>query len=209
MSNRVDSKIWQFSGGRSLETLPDVTPASELSRSPGAVSPAIVLLALTGELSRKSLVRRDSTVPDKRQSSRPVHQWSHGDEPMGAKSSLALLLLFPLLTTAQSTHPERQNVERAIHASISRAKEKDFALLYQVIAHDSAYLEVSPGKKITRGFSEFRKGEKVWRSPDFKAVGYEMRDLTINFSRAGHLRYLLCGKSKYRVEQTGDHRIDC
>lgn len=105
---------------------------------------------------------------------------------------LALVVLLPFLLMAQNVTSEKANIERAIHASIGWAKNKDFKLLYSVIANDSAYLEVSPGKRITRGFAEFRKGEKFWGSPDFKAVRYEIKDLTINLSRSGEVAWFYC-----------------
>ncbi len=82
-------------------------------------------------------------------------------------------------------------VSQAIHACIGWAKEKDFDLLYSVI-NDPGYLEVSPGQKITRGIDEFRENEAFWGSPDFKAVRYDIRDLTISFSPAGDAAWFYC-----------------
>jgi hypothetical protein len=111
---------------------------------------------------------------------------------MSSRSILCTFLLFPLVSFSQNVNPARQEVENAIHASIGWAKNKDFRLLYSVIANDSAYLEVSPGKRITRGFAEFKKGEKLWGSPDFKAIRYDIRDLRISFSRSGDVAWFYC-----------------
>jgi ketosteroid isomerase-like protein len=98
----------------------------------------------------------------------------------------------PTICDAQDAERDKSAVEKVIHASIGWAKDKDFKLLYSVIANDSAYLEVSPGNRITRGFAEFRKGEKFWGSPEFKAVRYEIRDLRINISRSGDVAWYYC-----------------
>jgi ketosteroid isomerase-like protein len=89
----------------------------------------------------------------------------------------------------QGVESEKRKIEQAIHASIGWAKEKDFRLLYSVIANDSNYIEVDPGKRVVRGFDDFRKAEKFWGSPDFKAMRYEIRDLTINISRSGDVAW--------------------
>lgn len=80
----------------------------------------------------------------------------------------------------------------AIHNSISWAKNKDFKLLYSVISNDSNYLEVDPNPGIIRGFSQFRENEAFWGSPDFKSVGYAIRDMTINLSKRGDVAWFYC-----------------
>ncbi len=82
-------------------------------------------------------------------------------------------------------------VSQAIHACIGWAKEKDFDLLYSVI-NDPGYLEVSPGNRITRGIDQFRENETFWGSPDFKAIRYDVRDLTISFSPEGDAAWFYC-----------------
>ena len=54
---------------------------------------------------------------------------------------------------------EIESVKNAIHGAIGWAKNKDFKLLYGIIANDSGYLEVDPGPGLIRGFDEFRKNE--------------------------------------------------
>ncbi len=87
---------------------------------------------------------------------------------------------------------EKVRVEKAIHSSIGWAKNKDINLLYSVIADDSAYLEVDPGPRVVKGFQEFKKAEKFWMSPDFKAIRYEISDLTISFSKSGEVAWFYC-----------------
>lgn len=87
---------------------------------------------------------------------------------------------------------EYQIVKQTIENSIGWAKEKDFKLLYSIISNDSSYLEVQPNKRVVRGFEDFKKVEKFWKSPDFKAIKYEIRDLTINFSNSGNVAWWYC-----------------
>jgi hypothetical protein len=83
-------------------------------------------------------------------------------------------------------------VKASIHGAIGWAKNKDFKLLYRIIANDSNYLEVDPDPGLIKGFSEFKKNESFWGSPDFKAVRYDIRDLTINFSEKGEVAWFYC-----------------
>jgi hypothetical protein len=87
---------------------------------------------------------------------------------------------------------EVATVTTAIHNSISWAKNKDFNLLYSVIANDSCYIEVDPGPNVVRGFDEFKKNENIWGNPEFKAIKYDIRDLTINLSEKGEVAWFYC-----------------
>ena len=116
---------------------------------------------------------------------------SHDSGPRACRLML-LCLLLPWVSFAQGGPAEKAAIEKSIHASIGWAKNKDFKLLYSVIANDSNYVEVDPGKKVVRGFEQFRKGEKFWGNPDFKAVRYEIRDLKIDVSRSGDVAWYYC-----------------
>jgi len=83
-------------------------------------------------------------------------------------------------------------IEKTIKDAIGWAKNKDFELLYSIIANDSNYIEVDPDSGIIRGFSEFKKNEVFWGSPDFKAIRYEIRDLIINLSEKGEVAWFYC-----------------
>ncbi len=87
---------------------------------------------------------------------------------------------------------QRQVIEKTIKDVIGWAKSKDFELLYSIIANDSDYLEVDPDSGLIRGFSEFKKNEVFWGSPDFKAIRYEIRDLIINLSEKGEVAWFYC-----------------
>jgi len=90
------------------------------------------------------------------------------------------------------TEKETILIQNTIHSCIGWAKEKDFDLLHSVIANDSSFLEVHPDGKVVKGFSEFKKAEETWMSPDFQAVRYEIRDLNINISRSGDVAWWFC-----------------
>jgi ketosteroid isomerase-like protein len=83
-------------------------------------------------------------------------------------------------------------IEKSIHNSIGWAKNKDFKLLYSVIANDSDYIEVDPGPGLIKGISAFKKNEVFWGSPDFKAIRYEIRDLKISLSHSGDVAWYYC-----------------
>ncbi len=83
-------------------------------------------------------------------------------------------------------------VERSIRSTLEWAKAKDFSLLYSIILNDSTYLEVHPEANVVKGFDAFRQMEEFWASPDFKAIGYEISDLHINFSGEGNVAWFYC-----------------
>lgn len=37
-----------------------------------------------------------------------------------------------------------------------------------------------------------KKNEKFWMNPDFKAIGYEIKDLKINISKSGDVAWWYC-----------------
>jgi DNA-binding NtrC family response regulator len=112
---------------------------------------------------------------------------------------LALIILSQVLIFCRNDEANRHEkssdadlVRSAIHNSIGWAKDKDFDLLYRTIANDSNYLEVDPGPGVIRGFSQFKENEVFWGNSDFRAVRYDIRDLTINFSEKGDVAWFYC-----------------
>jgi len=87
---------------------------------------------------------------------------------------------------------EKLLIEKAINNSIGWAKTKDLGLLYSVVANDTNFIEVHPEGKVVRGFNEFKKAETFWMSPDFKAVRYQIEDLSINISVSGTVAWWFC-----------------
>jgi len=87
---------------------------------------------------------------------------------------------------------ELGRIEQSVRDCIGWAKTKDFPLLYGVIAADPDFLEVHPDGAVVKGIEEFRKAEKIWASPDFKAIRYEIRDLKIKVSQSGDVAWFFC-----------------
>jgi hypothetical protein len=91
-----------------------------------------------------------------------------------------VIILFAALASSCSSdkdvnaESEKKAIETAIRISIGWAADKNLQLLYSVIADDKDYLEVQPSARIVRGIDEFRKNEKFWMDPGFKAVRYEI-----------------------------------
>ena len=114
---------------------------------------------------------------------------------LNLKSFFAVICLFYMLLSCNRTDNhfnidrEKQLVAKAINNSIGWARTKDLHVLYSVIANDTNYLEVHPEGKVVKGFQDFRKAETFWMNPDFKAIGYEIKDLRINFSKSGDVAW--------------------
>lgn len=112
---------------------------------------------------------------------------------------LALIVISQLLSFCSNEESKMQEttsdlalVSSTVHNSIVWAKNKDFDLLYRTIANDSNYLEVDPGPGLIRGFSQFKENEVFRGNKDFRAVSYDIRDLTINFSEKGDVAWFYC-----------------
>lgn len=113
-----------------------------------------------------------------------------------------LLLLFALLflgSCETKTLPEKIDsetektiIEKTIKSSIGWVAEKDTSLLYSIIADDENFLEVHPSKKVVKGITDFKKAEKFWLDPRFKAVKCEIWDLQINLSQDGTVAWFYC-----------------
>jgi hypothetical protein len=87
---------------------------------------------------------------------------------------------------------ERAMVEQTIRNNLGWAPTKDFELLESTIWLDSTYLVVNPTDRVAIGEDDFRANEEFFRSPDFQAVGYEISDLRINFSKTGDVAWFYC-----------------
>lgn len=86
---------------------------------------------------------------------------------------------------------ERAAVTKVIHDNIGWAANKDKELLFGCFAHDPELFWFSPRDDGTiHGFESFvNLTENFFMLDDFKAVGYEIKDLTINFSRSGEVAW--------------------
>ena len=91
-----------------------------------------------------------------------------------------------------SVKEEKLAIEQTIKNSIGWAQNKDTALLYNIIANDANYIEVDPGNRVVRGIKDFRKAEKFWLDPRFKAVKCDIWDLKISLSHEGTTAWFFC-----------------
>jgi hypothetical protein len=98
----------------------------------------------------------------------------------------------PASTTSFDEATERAAVEEAIRGMIGWALTKDFDLLYSIPVHDSTYLSVHPGNNVVKGYADFLEGTEWFRSPDFRAVRFQVWDLQITFSWSGDVAWYFC-----------------
>lgn len=101
--------------------------------------------------------------------------------------------LFALPSQGQlKNQNEKEIVAKTISSVIGWAKEKDLNLFYSVIANDTNYVSVSPGKRVVKKFEDVKQNVPFWMSPDFKYVRHELKDLRITFSRDGSVAWFFC-----------------
>ncbi len=125
---------------------------------------------------------------------------------------LALLIAAPGIATAtedaapMDSLADQAAIERAIDASISWFKNKDFDLLFSVFADDADFFIYHPDSKSTiRGIEAFRKHSEFFRNPEFLYSRHEIRDLRTSRSRDGGTAWwsaLLDDCSSYRGEES-------
>lgn len=118
------------------------------------------------------------------------------------KCAIATMLVFavalPLLTscaqapTEEQLKAEREVVARTVSSCIGWFKDKDFDLLFSVVANDSNYLSVRPTGNVLKGYDEFVESAEIFKNPEFTYVRHELKDLTINFSRSGDVAWFYC-----------------
>lgn len=87
---------------------------------------------------------------------------------------------------------EMQEIEEAISSGIGWFKDKDFDLLFSVVAHDSNYISVHPTDKVVKGFEQFKANSEVFKYEGFQYVRHELKDLTINISNSGDVAWWYC-----------------
>lgn len=113
------------------------------------------------------------------------------------KSSFTfILLLFSLNLTApiaaQDQAAEKEKITQIISSCIGWAKDKNLDLLFSVIANDTNYISVSPGKRVVKKFEDVKQMVPFWMSPDFKYVRHELKDLEITFAKCGEVAWFYC-----------------
>jgi ketosteroid isomerase-like protein len=86
---------------------------------------------------------------------------------------------------------ERVEIQRVIESSITWALTKDKALLDSLFTKDGDLFIYNPGvMEPDIGFEPLQAlWDQFWSSDDFKATGFELRDLRINLARSGDVAW--------------------
>ncbi|MCP4583870.1 MAG: nuclear transport factor 2 family protein [candidate division Zixibacteria bacterium] len=86
---------------------------------------------------------------------------------------------------------DKEEISKVIHNSIGWAMTKDKELVYSCFADDPELFWFSPRDDGTNyGFKAFvETTEGFFMHEDFKAVGFEVRELQINLSRSGDVAW--------------------
>jgi hypothetical protein len=85
-----------------------------------------------------------------------------------------------------------EEIASTISSCIGWFKDKDFDLLFSIVAHDSNYISVHPTNRVIKGFEDFLKNSEIFNNPDFIYVRHELKDLTINTSKSGDVAWFYC-----------------
>ena len=103
-----------------------------------------------------------------------------------------LWLIQTCATQVKNQEAEKEKIAQVISSCIGWAKDKNLELLFSVIANDTNYISVSPGKRVVKCFEDVKKSVPFWMSPDFKYVRHELKDLKITFARCGEVARFYC-----------------
>jgi len=106
--------------------------------------------------------------------------------------AFALILLFACTTPQErDIAGDRAEIQSVIESSITWALTKDTALLRSVFTQDGDLFIYNPGvMQPDIGFEPLEAlWNQFWSSDDFKATGFDLRDLRINLSRSGDVAW--------------------
>jgi ketosteroid isomerase-like protein len=92
----------------------------------------------------------------------------------------------------QNDNANINEIEETISSCIGWFKDKDFDLLYGIIANDPDFIEIHPSNKVVRGFKEFKKNSEIFKREEFQYVKHELKDLSINISESGTVAWWYC-----------------
>jgi len=87
---------------------------------------------------------------------------------------------------------EIQEIKHTISSCIGWFKDKDFDLLFSVVAHDSNYISVHPTNNVVMGFEQFAESSEIFKYEGFQYVRHELKDLNINISESGKVAWWYC-----------------
>lgn len=96
------------------------------------------------------------------------------------------------VTTKENNEKEIQEIANTISSNIGWFKEKDFDLLFRIVAHDSNYIVVNPRDKVIKGYNQFLENAEIFKRPEFQYVRHELKDLKITLSRSGDVAWYYC-----------------
>ena len=97
-----------------------------------------------------------------------------------------------VLAEAASADPEAEKaaIAKAIDASIGWFKDKDFDLLFSVMADDPDLFMFQPRWDSTvHGIQQFRANSEIWRDPANKYVSHQVSDLRIHRHPSGEVAW--------------------
>ncbi|PKP35718.1 MAG: hypothetical protein CVU00_00860 [Bacteroidetes bacterium HGW-Bacteroidetes-17] len=101
--------------------------------------------------------------------------------------------------TTFSPEDEFPIVEQTINNILGWAIEKDFKLFFNTIANDSAFISVTPYNRVKFGFDAVKADSAFWGDTRFKAIGHELNDLHLNFSKDGTVAWFYCNLNDYNT----------
>ena len=87
---------------------------------------------------------------------------------------------------------EKEEIAKTVSSCIGWFKDKDFDLLFSVVAQDSNYISVHPTDNVIKGFSMFKKNSEFFRNPEFLYVRHALKDLKITLSESGNVAWYYC-----------------
>jgi ketosteroid isomerase-like protein len=106
-----------------------------------------------------------------------------------------LLFLFSSCTKIsenETKEAEIKKITKTIDSCIGWFKNKDFDVLFSVVAHDSNYISVHPTNRVIRGYGQFEKNAEIFKRPEFQYVSHKIKDLTISISNSGNVAWFFC-----------------
>ena len=107
-----------------------------------------------------------------------------------------ILLLFAAGLFPQDNPANRESeiveIAKVIDSCIGWFKNKDFELLFSIVANDSDFLEVHPNGIVVKGFEQFRKNSEIFKHPEFLYSRHEIKDLKITLSQSGENAWFYC-----------------
>ena len=87
---------------------------------------------------------------------------------------------------------EIKEITSTVSSCIGWFKNKDFDLLYSIVAQDANYISVHPSNRVIKGYDHFKKNSEIFKNPDFKYVRHELKDLKITLSKSGDVAWFYC-----------------